>query len=151
MNFFLSMLWKWLEWSIFTYGNQGIEPNTIATHYHSPKATHKGKIWTKNWYNFLHLRQEDPSHLCTNDGNTNRGYYLPTNTYIGIVYLPEIPGHLVRIVTPPCTHPLRCDDLHLSGAYVCFTTKGRLFCFPKPYFFWKIAHNLRRIVYQSLK
>ena len=72
--------------------------------------------------------------MCTQDGNTNKGCYLPPDTYLGIFYLPDHTGYILRRVTPPWTHPIWCDDLHLSGEYVCFPTKGRLFCFPRTYF-----------------
>ena len=122
------------QWSRSINGNQGIVQNTIYPHFHSPKATHKGKIQAKTWSDFLYLCQEDPNHLCTRDGNTNKGWYLPTDTYIGIFSVPDLPVYLVIRVTPPLTHPLWYDDLHLSGAYVCFPTQVRLFCLTKPYF-----------------
>ena len=89
--------------------------------------------------------------MCTHDGNTNRGCYLPPDTYNGIVSGNDHPGYLVRQVTTLWTHLLWCYYLHLSGAYVCFTTQGRLFYLPKPYFFITIAHNLRRLVYKNLQ
>ena len=59
---------------------------------------------------------------------------LYPSLHISWVFLPDHPGYLVRWVTPAWTHPIWCDDLQLSGTYVCFPTQGRLFCFPKPYF-----------------
>ena len=126
-------------------------PNTIAPHFHSPKATHQGKLWTKTWYGFLHLRQEHSSHLCTQDGNANKGCYLSLVTYIGIVSVPDHQGYIVRRVTPPRNHPLWYDDLNLSGVYVYFPTQGRLLCLTKPDFFITRAHHLSIIVYHNLQ
>ena len=61
--------------------------------------------------------------MCNNCGDTNKGYYLTPDTYIGIVYLPDNPAYLVRGVTTPWTHPLWYDDLHWYHAYVCFPLK----------------------------
>ena len=72
--------------------------------------------------------------MCTQDGNTNKGCCIPPDIYLSIFSVPEHPGYLVIMATPPWDHPFWCDDMHLSGSYVCFTTQGRLFCFPKPYF-----------------
>ena len=80
------------------------------------------------------MRQLDPSHMCNQDGNTNKGCYPHPETYLGIFSVPDHTGYLVILVTPPWAHPLWCDDLHFSGAYVCFTTQLRLFFFPKHYF-----------------
>ena len=73
--------------------------------------------------------------MCTHDGNTNKGCYTPPDKYLGIFYVPNHPGYTVRCTTPTWSHPLWCDDLHLSGDMCVFTTQGRLFCFPKPCFF----------------
>ena len=72
--------------------------------------------------------------MCTQDGNVKKGFYIPPETFFGIVYVPDHPGCLVRLVTPPWTHTIWYDDMHLSGVYVYFPTQGRLFCLPKPYF-----------------
>ena len=72
--------------------------------------------------------------MCTQDGIKKKGCYLPPVTYLGIVSIPDHTGCLVRLLNPPWNHPLWYDYLHLSGAYVCFTTQGRLFCFPKSHF-----------------
>ena len=72
------------EWSRFTFGNKVIGPNTIASKFHSQKATHQGKLRTKNWYDFLRLHQEDTINMCTPYGNTNKACYMPPDTYIGI-------------------------------------------------------------------
>ena len=72
--------------------------------------------------------------MCTQDGNSRKCCYLPPDTYLGIVYVPDHPGYLIRGVTTPWTHPLWYDDLHLSGVYVCFPTQVRLLCLSKPYF-----------------
>ena len=72
--------------------------------------------------------------MCTQDGNTNKGCFIPPDAYLGIISVPDHPGYLIIWTTPSWDHPLWRDDLHLSGAYVCFPTQGRLFCFPKPYF-----------------
>ena len=122
------------QWSRFVNRKQGIGSYTMAPHFYSPKATHQGKLWTKTWSDFIHLCKEYPSHIFNQDGNINKVCYLPHDTYIGIVSVPDHPGRIVILVTPPWTHPLRCYYLHLSGAYVCFTTQGRIFCFPEPYF-----------------
>ena len=89
--------------------------------------------------------------MCTQDGNTNKGCCIPPDTDIGIFSLPGHPGYILRWTTPPWAHPLWFDDLHLSGAYLCFNTQGELFCFPKPYFFKTRAHHIRRIIYQNLQ
>ena len=99
----------------------------------------------------MHLRQEDLSNLCTQDGNTNKGCYLPPDTYLSNVYVTDHPGYRVRQVTHPWTHSIWCDDMHISSTYVCFTTQGRLLCFPKPCFYRTRAHHLRRLVYKNLK
>ena len=83
------------------------------------------------------MRQEYPSHIFTQDGNFNRGCYLPPDTYLGIISVPDHTGYIVRQVPPPWAHPLWYDDMYLSGANVCFYTQVRLFCFTKPYFFQK--------------
>ena len=139
------------NWSIFVNGNQWILPNTIDLHYDSLKATHQGKLQTKTWSDFLHLSQEDPIHMCTQDGNTNKGCCIPPYTYLGIVSVPDHPGYLVICKNNPWDHPLWCDDLHLSGAYVWFYTQVKLFCLPKPYFLRTIAHHLCRLIYQDLQ
>ena len=140
-----------VNWSIFINGKQGISPNKIVLHYHSPKSTHQGKLQTKTWSGFLHHIQEDPSHVCNQDYNTNKGCCIPTDTYLSIFSLPDHPGYLVIWATLPWDHPLWCDDLHLSGAYVCFHTQGRLFYLPKTYFKRTIAHNLCMLIYQNLQ
>ena len=89
--------------------------------------------------------------MYNRDGNTNKRYYLNTDTYLVIFSAPDHPGYLVKGVTPPCNHPILCDDLNLYGAYVCFPTQGRLLCSPKPYFSRTIAYHLRRLVYQNLQ
>ena len=61
--------------------------------------------------------------MCTQYGNANKGCYLHPDTYFGIFYLPDHPGYLVRLVTHPWTHPHLYDYLHLSSAYVCFSTQ----------------------------
>ena len=58
-------------------------------------------------------------------------------THILVFSVPYHPGYLVRCTTPPWNHPLWCDDLRLSGAYMCFPTQRILFCFPEPYFLSK--------------
>ena len=108
------------KWSRFVYWKQGIVPNTIYPHFHSPKYTHQGKLRTKNWSDFLHLRQKDTIHLCTQDGNYNKGCFIPPDTYLGIIFVPDFPGCLVIWVTPHWTHTLWYGDLNLSGAYICF-------------------------------
>ena len=122
-------------------GKQIIGLNTISPHFHSPKSTHKGKLQTIIWYDFLHLRQEDTSHLCTQYGNTNKGFLIPPDTYLGIFSLPDNTDYLVSCITLPLTHPLCCDDMHLSGAYVCFPTQIRLLCLLKTYLSRTIAHH----------
>ena len=136
------MTWSENELSRSAYWKQGIEPNTTVPLSHSPKATRKGKLRTKTWYDFLHLHQEDPFHLCTHDGNKNKGYCLPPNTYIVFFSVLYYPGYLVRRVTPSWTHTIWCDDLHLSDAFVCLPTQGRLFYLTKPYFQNKITSYL---------
>ena len=71
--------------------------------------------------------------MCTQDVITKKGCCIPPDTDLGIFSVPDHPGYLVRCKTPPWDHPLWCDDLHLYGAYVCFTTQVRLCCLPKPY------------------
>ena len=83
--------------------------------------------------------------MCNNYVNSNKLCYLPPDIYLGIVYVPDHPVYLVKLVTPTWKHPLWCDDLHLYVVYVCFTTQGRLFCFPKPYFPIRRAHHFRNI------
>ena len=61
--------------------------------------------------------------MCTHQRNTNKGYYLPPDTYLGIFSIPYHPSYIVRRVAPIWNHPLWCYDLHLSGAYVCFPTR----------------------------
>ena len=134
----LSEVW----WSIFVNGKQGIFPNNIDPHWHSPKDTHQGKLRTKNWSYSLNLRQEYPSHMCTQDGNSNKGCYLPRETYLGIVSVPDCPGCLVRQVTPPWTHPIWYGDSHLSGVYVCFTTQGSSSVWPSLFFQIKSTSSL---------
>ena len=56
--------------------------------------------------------------MFTQDGKTNKWCSIPPDTYLGIFYGPDHPGYLVRWKTPPWAHPLWCNDLHLSGAYV---------------------------------
>ena len=72
--------------------------------------------------------------MCTQQGNTNQGYYLPLATYIGIVSLPSHTGYIVIQGPPLWNHTIRCYDLHLSGAYVYFPTQGGLICLPNTYF-----------------
>ena len=72
--------------------------------------------------------------MCTQDGNTKKDCCIPSDTNLGIFSVPDHPGYLVRWKTTPWDHTLWCDDLHLFGAYVCLTTQGGLFFFPKPYF-----------------
>ena len=72
--------------------------------------------------------------MCTHDGNTNKGCYIPTDIYIGIFSVPDHPGYLVRWITPTLTHPIWCNDMHLSGTFVCFTTQGILFYLPNLFF-----------------
>ena len=84
--------------------------------------------------------------MCNNYVNSNKLCYLPPDIYLGIVYVPDHPVYLVKLVTPTWKHPLWCDDLHLYVVYVCFTTQGRLFCFPKPYFPIRRAHHFRNIL-----
>ena len=79
----------------------------------------------------------------------NKGCYLPPGKYIVILSVPDHTCYLVRRVTPPCTHPLWCDDMHSYGAYVYFPTQGRLFFLPKPYFPRTMAHHLHSIVYKN--
>ena len=73
--------------------------------------------------------------MCTQYGNTNKGCCIPPDTYFSIVYVPDHPVYIVIWTTPHWDHPIWCDDLHLSGAYVCFPSQGRLFCFPEALFF----------------
>ena len=127
------------------------KPSEKATHCRTPKSTDQGNIQTKTWSDLLHLNQEDPSHMFTQDGNTNKGCYIPPDTYIVIFSVPDHPGNLVIQVTTPCTHPLWCDDIHLYDTFVCFNTQGRLLCLPKPYFFIPIEHHIFRLVYRSLQ
>ena len=91
----VSVHWLEGEWSGFAYRKQVIIPTPIDQHCQSPKATHQGIIQTKNWYAFLNLIQEYPSHLCTQEGNNNKWYYLPTDTYLGIDYVLYHPGYIV--------------------------------------------------------
>ena len=77
-------------------GSKGIVPNTIAPHFRSTKATHQGKLQTKTRSDFLHLHQEDPSHLCTQDDNDNKGRFLPPDTYLGIVYVTDHICYILR-------------------------------------------------------
>ena len=72
--------------------------------------------------------------MCIKDGNNNKGCYIPPNTYIGIIYVPDNTSCLVILVTPSWNHTLWWDDLHLSGVHVCLFTQGRIFCFTNPYF-----------------
>ena len=80
--------------------------------------------------------------MCTHYGNNKKWCYIPPYIYIGVVSVPDHPGCIVRRVTPPWTHPIWCDYLHLSGVYIFFPTQGRLFCFPKQYFFITRAHHI---------
>ena len=142
----LSEVW----WSIFVNGNQGIGPNTIATHWNIPKATHQGKLWTKTWSDFLHLHQEDTRHMWTQYGNTNKGCYLPPDIYIGFFSVPDFPGCLVIWATPPWNHPICYGDLNLYGAYVCLITQGN--CSVCPILIFRtMAHHICRFVYQNLQ
>ena len=56
--------------------------------------------------------------MCKQDGNTNKGCCIPPDTYLGIFYVPDHPGYLVRWTNPTWGNPLWSDDLHLYGAYV---------------------------------
>ena len=89
--------------------------------------------------------------MCTQDDSAKKWCYLPPDTYLGIVSVPDHPGYLVRRVNPPWKHPLWYNDLHLSGAHVCFPTQGRLFCLTKPYFFRTRAHHICMLVYKNLQ
>ena len=60
--------------------------------------------------------------------------YLPPDTYLGIVSIPDSPFYLPIWVNLPWTHSLWCDDIHLSGEYVCFPNQGRLLYFTNTYF-----------------
>ena len=75
-----------------------------------------------SWAGTIH--QEDPIHMCTQDGNAKKGCYLFPDTYLGIFSVPDLPGCIVILLNPPWTHPLWYGDLHLSGAYVCFPNQG---------------------------
>ena len=66
--------------------------------------------------------------MCTQDGNTNKGCFIPPDLYLGIISVPDHPGYLTRWTIPPWAHPLWYDYLHLSRAYVCFTSQVRLLC-----------------------
>ena len=70
--------------------------------------------------------------MFNRDVNPNKGCYLLPDTYLGIFYVPYHTCYIVRQVTTPWNHPLWYDNMHLSGAYVCFTTQGRHFFFTKP-------------------
>ena len=61
--------------------------------------------------------------MCTQDGNTNKGCFIPPEVYLGIISVPDHPGYLIRWTTPPWAHPLWCDDMHLSGTYEFFPTQ----------------------------
>ena len=89
--------------------------------------------------------------MCTQDGDTSKGCCIPPDTYRGIFSVPDHPGYIIIWKITPWAHPLWCDDLHLYGANVRFTTEGRLFCLPKPYVLGKISHHLRRLIHQNLQ
>ena len=72
--------------------------------------------------------------MCNQEVNTNKGYYLPPDTYPGIFSVPAHPGYIVILVAPHWNHPNWCDDLNLSGTYMCFTTLGRIFFLINNYF-----------------
>ena len=73
------------------------------------------------------MHQISTDHLCNQGCNINNGCYLPPDTYLGIVYVPDHTVYLVRLVTPPWSHTLWCDDLYLSDAYMCFPIQVILF------------------------
>ena len=72
--------------------------------------------------------------MCTQDGNTNKGCYLPPDTYLGFFSVPDNPVYLITLLNNPWTHNIWCDEIQLSGEYVCFPNQGRLLYFPKTYF-----------------
>ena len=57
--------------------------------------------------------------MCTQYVNTNKGYYIPPDIYIGIVSLPYHTGYILIFVSPIWNYPIWCYDMHLSGACVC--------------------------------
>ena len=109
-------------------------PTPIFTHFQIINSTHQGVIQTKAWYYYLHLCQEDPVCLCTQEGNINKGYYLPPDAYIGIIDAICHPVYILRGVASLWKHPLWCDDIHLYGTDVCLSTHVRILCISKPYF-----------------
>ena len=89
--------------------------------------------------------------MFTQDCNINKGCCIRPDTYLGIFSVPDHTGYLVIWTTTPWAHPIWCDDLHLSGAYVCFLTQGGLFYFPKPYFLRPRTYHICRVIYQNLQ
>ena len=111
----------------------------------SHKSTHKVKLRTKTWYSFLILHQEEPSDLSNQWGNNKKGYYLSPDTYIDILSVPSRLGYILIWLSPFWDHTLLYYYMHLSGAYVCFPTQGRLFCLPNTYVFRTILHHICRL------
>ena len=72
--------------------------------------------------------------MCYQEGDTNKVYYLPYDTRLGIFYVLDHPGYLVIGVDPTRKHPLWCDYLHLSGVDLCFATQVRLLYITKSFF-----------------
>ena len=65
-------------------------------------------------------------------------------------YVPSHPGYILRLVSPLWSHTLWCNHMPLSGAYVCFTTQGRLFCLLNTFFKRTNAHHLGSIFSKSV-
>ena len=68
--------------------------------------------------------------MCNKDGNFNKSFYLPPDTYLGIVSVPDHPDYFVRLLTPFWDYYLWYDDIHLYGVYVYFPPQLRLLCLP---------------------
>ena len=85
--------------------------------------------------------------MCNQDGNTNKVFCIPPNTYLSFFSVSDNPGYLVRCTTPPWAYPLWCDDLHFSGAYMCFSPKEDSSVCPSLVLLRTRAHHLRMIIY----